>query len=473
MTTPTLDDVIGTLSPGEILQAVGTNMHNHSPTNLIGFHAGDSDRITFQGVSPSEDGYTGGSPQSGQDYTEDYPFMMGQGLHIVTTGGGSPFWWDAPSSASHIYHSISNRFQVPTGTWPQGASNTHKYWWYSSLFINFPANEGGDVPSQIQFINQNATAGEPIPDWVTGVIPGDPIDNGDYVHFQAYFKRHGTGGPYNYYFWVDDELIISIEDTPGGVVFGVSFIEMNTNWDNEGPGFEWDQTCGCHIVSSTKQYMPCKFQVGDDSGHWLTCRPTNPDISINAISDTVGYFRIPQDLSSLDASTITRARVTNNLNETSAEFLFDGEPSEGGVMATGNKFQVFVTHLAAGVHVNALNADTDVLRVYLSNATPSASADSVKADLAEISTGNGYSGAVDIQNDATTATGVTSVAATDITITASGGAIAQFRYVVLYNDTPTSPADPLICWWDYGSAVDLASGESFDIDFGASVITLQ
>jgi hypothetical protein len=52
----------------------------------------------------------------------------------------------------------------------------------------------------------------------------------------------------------------------------------------------------------------------------------------------------------------------------------------------------------------------------------------------------------------------------DLVLTASG-AVATFRYVVLYNDTPTSPADPLIGWYDYGSAVTLANGETFTIDF--------
>ena len=52
--------------------------------------------------------------------------------------------------------------------------------------------------------------------------------------------------------------------------------------------------------------------------------------------------------------------------------------------------------------------------------------------------------------------------------TATGGSIADFRYAVLYNDTPTSPADPLIGFFDYGSTVSLPTGETFTIDFDPS-----
>jgi hypothetical protein len=140
-------------------------------------------------------------------------------------------------------------------------------------------------------------------------------------------------------------------------------------------------------------------------------------------------------------------------------------------VAAFNKFHQFVEDLAKGVH----NLDTGSLRVYLSNAAPSASGDAVKADMAEISTGNGYSGPLTLTSvDAEQTSGTLTLSAADPSvITASGGAIGPFQYVVLYNDTPTSPADPLIGWWDYGSAITLQIGETFTIDFGASILTIQ
>jgi hypothetical protein len=136
-------------------------------------------------------------------------------------------------------------------------------------------------------------------------------------------------------------------------------------------------------------------------------------------------------------------------------------------MATYNKFQDFVEQLAKGVH--QLHAAGHTLKCYLSNAAPSASGDAVKADLAEITAENGYTaGGEDAQNDLSETGGTATLVGTKIVWTASGGTIGPFQYVVLYNDTPTSPADPLIAWWDYGSALTLQAGETFSVKFNNS-----
>ncbi|HWB15996.1 MAG TPA: hypothetical protein VG538_06270 [Vicinamibacterales bacterium] len=141
-------------------------------------------------------------------------------------------------------------------------------------------------------------------------------------------------------------------------------------------------------------------------------------------------------------------------------------------MATMTKFDQYTADVAAGVHANALTADTDTLKVYLTNAAPSTTDNAVKADLAEITNEHGYTAPVDVQNAASQTAGVITVTATDVTIAASGGTVGPFRYAVLYNDTPSDPADPLIGYWDYGSPVTLADGESIKIDFGASLLTV-
>ncbi len=141
-------------------------------------------------------------------------------------------------------------------------------------------------------------------------------------------------------------------------------------------------------------------------------------------------------------------------------------------MATFVKFNQFVEDLAKGVH----NLNTGVCKVMLTNAAPNAT-DATRSQITEISGTNGYTTG---GNTAAFSTGVQTtgtyklVLSDPATWTASGGSMGPFRYAVLYNDTPTSPADPLIGYWDYASNVTLAIGESFTVDLDATngVLTL-
>jgi uncharacterized protein (DUF2252 family) len=140
-------------------------------------------------------------------------------------------------------------------------------------------------------------------------------------------------------------------------------------------------------------------------------------------------------------------------------------------MATYNKFNQFVDDLAEGIH----DFDTHSFKVLLCNTAP-VSTNSVKADLTEISAGNGYTAggnAAALTSSSQSSGTYKLVLADPATWTASGGSIGPFRYAVLYNDTPASPADPLIGYWDYGSAVTLAAGETFTVDFDATNGVLQ
>ncbi len=133
-------------------------------------------------------------------------------------------------------------------------------------------------------------------------------------------------------------------------------------------------------------------------------------------------------------------------------------------MASFNKFEDFVQALAEKEH----NLSSDTLNVYLSNAAPSASGDADKADMAEITNQNGYTAPVDTQNTGAETGGTYTLTGTKVVVTASG-TVGPFQYVVLYNDTHST--DGLIGYWNYGSAVTLASGETFTIKFNNSDTT--
>lgn len=128
-------------------------------------------------------------------------------------------------------------------------------------------------------------------------------------------------------------------------------------------------------------------------------------------------------------------------------------------MASFNKFNSFVEALAEKVH----NLGSDQLVVALTaSANAPVATNTQLSDLTEIDYTNCSSR--DITTSASAqSSGTYKLTLTDLTLTATGGAIAAFQYIVIYNDTATN--DELIGWYDYGSALTLAEGESLTIDF--------
>lgn len=138
-------------------------------------------------------------------------------------------------------------------------------------------------------------------------------------------------------------------------------------------------------------------------------------------------------------------------------------------MATYNKFNAFVADAANKVH----NFGSDTFKILLTNTAPIAT-NAVKADVTEIAAGNGYTaGGVTLTlTSSTQASGtykyIASVASPTWTAT---GAMATFRYVVLYNSTAAS--GNLVGFWDYGSGLSLTSTQTFTVTLDATNGVLQ
>jgi hypothetical protein len=130
-------------------------------------------------------------------------------------------------------------------------------------------------------------------------------------------------------------------------------------------------------------------------------------------------------------------------------------------MAAFNKFNSWVEFWS-----EAANLGTDQFVIALTNTLPVA-ANTILTDITEISYAN-----VSSRNVTTTsssqAAGAYTLVLTDLTLTASG-VVPTFRYVVLYDDTVAT--DPLVGWWDYGSAVDMVATNTFLIDFQGATLT--
>lgn len=136
-------------------------------------------------------------------------------------------------------------------------------------------------------------------------------------------------------------------------------------------------------------------------------------------------------------------------------------------MASFNKHNAFVEHVCEGVHNFSSDSTCTLTLALTAAANAPVATNSVLADLTQISYTNLSSRVLAISASSQTS-GTYTLAISDLVLTASGGSVATFRYVDVYNDDPTSPADPLIGWYDYGSNVTLADTETFTVDFGAS-----
>lgn len=136
-------------------------------------------------------------------------------------------------------------------------------------------------------------------------------------------------------------------------------------------------------------------------------------------------------------------------------------------------YQDFKEQIGKGVH----NLSAHTIKVALTNTTPNAATHTVLADIGQITTGGGYTGgaggglALDSVSY-TESAGTGTFTAADEVFTASGASVGPFRYGVYYNDSATSPADALIGFVDYGSALTLADGESLTFDHGTSIFTV-
>lgn|SRR3990167_805528 len=136
-------------------------------------------------------------------------------------------------------------------------------------------------------------------------------------------------------------------------------------------------------------------------------------------------------------------------------------------MATYTKFNQFVEDVAEKVH----NLGADALTVALTNSAPVAT-NTVLANITEISYANLSTRVLTISSSVQTS-GTYKLVIADLVLTASGGSVGPFQYIVIYNDTPTSPADPLIAYFDYASALTLQDGDSLTLDFSAANGLLQ
>lgn len=132
-------------------------------------------------------------------------------------------------------------------------------------------------------------------------------------------------------------------------------------------------------------------------------------------------------------------------------------------MATYTKFNSFVEAICEKVH----NLGSDTLKVALTNTAPTAAITKL-GDLTTPITTN-FNNTLSVTSSSQTS-GTYKLVVADLTMTATG-AVGPFRYVVIYNDTAAN--DEVICFFDYGSSISLATGDTLKLDFGTELFSLS
>lgn len=120
------------------------------------------------------------------------------------------------------------------------------------------------------------------------------------------------------------------------------------------------------------------------------------------------------------------------------------------------KFYSFSEALAEKQH----DLGSDQLELALSSVAPSLS-NTQLSDITQISYANLSSRVITRVSSGQTS-GAYKLLLQDLALSASG-AVAGFRYVILFNQTSVN--DLLLGYYDYGSVIALASGETFTVNF--------
>jgi len=128
--------------------------------------------------------------------------------------------------------------------------------------------------------------------------------------------------------------------------------------------------------------------------------------------------------------------------------------------------------LSADIANKVHDFDSDTFRLALSNTAPVLGTTFLLSNVTQIANGNGYITAADGAGKAVTLSFTRSGQVTTVAISGTApvwtatGAVGPFRYIVFWNDTPTTPLNPVIGWLDIVTPVTMANTDTYTIPLG-------
>jgi hypothetical protein len=122
--------------------------------------------------------------------------------------------------------------------------------------------------------------------------------------------------------------------------------------------------------------------------------------------------------------------------------------------------------------------NSDTFRWVLSNTAPVLGSTFLLSNVTQIASGNGYTQMTDGANGITATVGfsrsgqTTTVATSNAPVVTATGAVGPFQYLILINDTPTSPLNPVVGWVTLTSAITMANTDTFTIP-ASNILTIN
>jgi hypothetical protein len=137
-------------------------------------------------------------------------------------------------------------------------------------------------------------------------------------------------------------------------------------------------------------------------------------------------------------------------------------------MATFTEPDCLSEDIANKVH----DFNSDTFRIALTNTAPVLGTTFLLSNVTQIANGNGYTTATDGAGMVATLTFSRTGQVTTVTMTNSPqwtatGTMGPFQWAVWYNDTSTSPANPVIGWLQHATPITMANTDTYTLPSGA------
>ncbi len=122
-----------------------------------------------------------------------------------------------------------------------------------------------------------------------------------------------------------------------------------------------------------------------------------------------------------------------------------------------------------------VNFGSHSFKMALTNTAPNIATNTILANISQIANGGGYTaGGFPVTITGVSRTGsLTKITIEDKLFTASGGNVADFQWVVLYDDSTTSPVDALVGFLNLGTPRGIPNGDVLSLNFSEANGAIQ